>query len=105
MNFYEIKESGISLCMDHDVAYYHHFEVGEIICISNYYNPTLEYIINKTHKWNTKYKFETFSKNWSSTNHQKWTIPECVYQGYFKEVDKNIVLSGIRELRLKEIGI
>ena len=76
-----------NICLDSDISYYHHFEIGEVICISNYYNPTLEYIINKTHKWNTKYKFEYFSRNWSSTNHQRWTIPECVYHEYFKEVD------------------
>ena len=105
MKYFEIIKEGISICLDSDIRYYHHFEIGEVICISNYYYPTLEYIINKTHKWNIKYRFDHFSKDWSSINHQRWTIPECVYHEYFKEVDECNILSNIRELRLEEIGI
>lgn len=105
MKYYEIMKDGISICLDTDVDYFHHFKVGEMICISNYYNPTLEYIVDKNSKWDMKAKFEHLSKNWSSTNHQKWTIPECAYQGYFKDVTEGVVLSRVRERKLKEIGI
>ena len=104
MKYFEIIKEGISICLDSDINYYHHFKVGEMICISNYYNPTLEYIVNNT-KWNMNFKFEYFKKNWDSTNHQNWTIPECAYQGYFKDITEGVVLSRIREQKLKEIGI
>ena len=47
MKYFEIIKEGISICLDSDINYYHHFEVGEILCISNYFNPTLEYIVDK----------------------------------------------------------
>ena len=105
MKYFEIIKEGISICLDSDINYYHHFEVGEILCISNYFNPTLEYIINKDSKWKTCHKFEYFVREWSSTNSQNWTIPSCIYQGYFKDVTEGVVLSRVRERKLKEIGI
>lgn len=103
--YFEITQKGLSICLDTDIDYLHHFEVGEILCISNYYNPTLEFIINEDHKWNTSYKFEYFIIRWDSINSLNLTIPECAYQGYFKDISEQYVVQTTRDIRLNKLGI
>lgn len=102
--YYEIIREGVSTCIDYDVAYYHHFKIGEIICVNNKHDPKLVYIMDNCEKWEIGHKVR-FVLDCYSRNIRNVRITECVITGYFLEVTKGFELKELRDKKLNELGI
>ncbi len=102
--YFEIKKEGISVCLDNDVAYYHHFKVGEIICVSDHYKPKLLYIMNSYEKWKIGHQV-SFVLDCYTRHSEKLSPDECIFHGYFIEITKGFELKELRDKKLNELGI
>ena len=103
-HYYEVIKKGVSTCIDYDISYYHHFKVGDVICVSDQFNPKLIYIMNNYEKWQVGH-LVNFVIDCYSRNIRNVRIRELVCSGYFIEVTKGFVLKEVRDKKLNELGI
>ena len=107
LRYYEVIKNGVSICLDYDINYYHHFKVGEIFCITHYFdygNPKLVWIMDNKEKWEIGYRI-SFETDWDKTYSEELTVAECEFHKYFLDVSACFELKEIRDLKLVELGI
>jgi hypothetical protein len=93
--YLEVLRKGISICLDTDLQYYHHFEVGDIINIHMYSGgPKVVF------GGYTEYDAE-FTIDWDKTSSARLTVAGCITRGYLVDVTKGVN----RQEKLKSLGI
>lgn len=102
LRYYEVIKNGVSVCLDNDVSYYHHFKIGEIFCITHYFdfgNPKLIWIMNKKEKWEIGYRI-SFSVDYDKKYKEDMSVAECEFHGYFLDMSKCFEIKESKDLEL-----
>ena len=86
----------ISICLDSDVRYYHHFEVGDIININMYSDKGPKVVFGGWSEYDAE-----FTIHWDKTTSARLSVAGCITKGYLADVTKNVQ----RDEKLKTLGI
>jgi hypothetical protein len=100
--YLEVIKEGLSICLDSDINFYHHYQIGDIIEI-DYIASNREVFINSP-IINSKFKFDGFIVDWGKVNQKKFSVNEvpinsCINSKYIVDITKQI----IRNEKLNEI--
>jgi hypothetical protein len=91
----------LSICLDTDIHYHHHFKIGDIIPIHIYpYKPYKNIYSNKVVFGTIEYN-AIFTLDWNKTCSATLTLDDCITKGYLTDVTKNVD----REWKLNQLGI
>ncbi len=94
--YLEVMKSGVSICLDTDVHYHHHFKVGDIIPIHMYSNKGPKVVFGGY----TEYDAE-FTIDWDKTSSARLSVAGCITKGYLVDVTKGVN----RQEKLNQLGI
>ena len=86
----------ISICLDTDIRYYHHFEVGDIITIHMYSDKGPKVVFGGWSEYDAE-----FTIHWDKASSDRLMIDVCITKGYLADVTKNIY----RQQKLEKLGI
>jgi hypothetical protein len=95
--YLEVIKEGLSICLDSDINFYHHYQIGDVIKI-DYSASNREVFINSP-IINSKFKFDGFTVDWGKVNQKKLPINSCINSKYIVDITKQI----IRNEKLNEI--
>jgi len=93
--YLEVMKGGVSICLDTDVHYYHHFDIGDIITIHMYSDKGPKVVFGKV-----EYDAE-FTIDWDKMTSVRLTIAGCFTKGYLVDITKLIN----RQEKLNKLGI
>ena len=86
----------ISICLDHDVYYFHHFEVGDVIDIHMYSDKGPKVVFGGWSEHDAE-----FTIHWDKRTSDRLSIANCITKGYMVDITKNVE----RDEKLKTLGI
>ena len=86
----------ISICLDSDIRYYHHFEVGDVIDIHMYSDKGPKVVFGGWSEHDAE-----FTVHWDKTSSARLSIANCITKGYMVDITKNVE----RDEKLKTLGI
>lgn len=99
-NYYlHINTNRLSIELDSDVNYYHHFSEGDILTIKiidGIVIIKLEYLIEEFVEHDSK-----FTLDWDKINSTKLTILECIEMGHITNITKSVA----RNKKIERLGI
>ena len=98
--YLEVIREGVSICLDSDVRYHHHFEVGDIIHINMYSDKGPKVVFGGYSEYDAEFTLD-WDKTSSASDQQTVTVAGCITKGYLVDVTKNIH----RDEKLKSLGI
>jgi len=99
--YLEVIKEGLSIYLDSDINFYHHYQIGDVIKIDyNVKKPDtskshFNIYINDVYK----FKFDGFTVDWGKVNQKKLPINSCINSKYIVDITKQI----IRNEKLNEI--
>ena len=94
--YLEVMREGVSICLDSDVQYHHHFKVGDIIPIHMYSDKGPKVVFGGY----SEYEAE-FTLDWDKTSSARLTVAGCITKGYLVDVTKGVN----RQEKLNQLGI
>jgi len=94
--YLEVMREGVSICLDTDVHYHHHFKVGDIIPIHMYSDKGPKVVFGGY----TEYDAE-FTLDWDKTSSARLSVAGCITKGYLVDVTKGVN----RQEKLNQLGI
>ena len=94
--YLEVMKSGVSICLDTDVQYHHHFKVGDIINIHMYSYSGPKVVIGGRVEYDAE-----FTIDWNKTSSARLTVAGCITKGYLSDVTKGVN----RQEKLNQLGI
>ena len=94
--YLEVMSEGVSICLDTDVHYHHHFKVGDIIPIHMYSDKGPKVVFGGY----TEYDAE-FTIDWDKTSSARLSVAGCITKGYLVDVTKGVN----RQEKLNQLGI
>ena len=94
--YLEVIREGISICLDSDVRYHHHFELGDIININMYSDKGPKVVFGGYSEYDAE-----FTLDWDKTSSARLTVAACITKGYLADVTKSVE----RQEKLKQLGI
>ena len=94
--YLEVIREGISICLDSDIRYHHHFEVGDIIHINMYSDKGPKVVFGGYSEYDAE-----FTLDWDKTSSARLTVVGCITKGYLADVTKNVH----RDEKLNQLGI
>jgi len=96
VNYLEVMKDNVSICLDSDIDYYHHFKIGDILLIKmdNNLGITLE------HGW-IEVVNPSFTLDWDKTCSVRLSTASCIHKGVMVDITKNVD----RDFKLKQLGI
>jgi len=94
--YLEVMREGVSICLDTDVHYHHHFKVGDIIPIHMYSDKGPKVVFGGY----TEYDAE-FTIDWDKTSSARLSVAGCITKGYLVDVTKGVN----RQEKLNQLGI
>jgi hypothetical protein len=92
--YLEILVDNLSICLDSDIYYYHHFKLGDII-VAHYGRNELHFLIN-----GSKTDRHIFTLNWDNIS-ENITLADAIRKGIILDRTKSIE----RENKLNQLGI
>jgi hypothetical protein len=90
-----MRES-VSICLDTDVRYHHHFEIGDIIYINMYSDKGPKVVFGGYAEYDAE-----FTLDWDKTASARLTVACCITKGYLVDITKGVE----RQEKLKTLGI
>lgn len=93
--YLQVLEPSLSICLDSDVNFYHHYEVGDIIRIHMYSDKGA-----KVPFGSVEYDAQ-FTYKWSDISSRRLTIASLVSLGYMVDITKMVH----RQEKLSQLGI
>ena len=94
--YLEVIREGISICLDTDVRYHHHFEIGDIIHIHMYSDKGPKVVFGGYSEYDAE-----FTLDWDKTSSARLTVASLITKGYVVDVTKNVN----RDKKLNSLGI
>ena len=94
--YLEVMKSGVSICLDTDVQYHHHFKVGDIIPIHMYSDKGPKVVFGGYSEYDAE-----FTLDWDKTSSARLTVAGCITKGYLVDVTKGVN----RQEKLNQLGI
>lgn len=101
--FLEVIKNKISICLDHDINYYYHFDIGNVLKIKEN-DKTIETFLNINRILligNIEITNPYFTTDWDSIRSERRKISEAIYYGYLLDITRNID----RNNKLTELGL
>jgi hypothetical protein len=82
--YLEVISEGLSVCLDNDVNFYHHYKIGDIIKI--------DYKLNEAylHFNNWSFKYDGFTIDWGKVNQKRLSVSSCINSKYIIDITKQI---------------
>ena len=94
--YLEVMREGVSICLDTDVQYHHHFKVGDIIPIHMYSDKGPKVVFGVYTEYDAQ-----FTLDWDKTTSARLSIANLITKGYLADVTKNLE----RDIKLNQLGI
>ena len=94
--YLSVLKDNVSICLDTDVQYHHHFKVGDIIPIHMYSDKGPKVVFGGRVEYNAE-----FTLDWDKTVSARLTVAGCITKGYLAD----ITLQVDRDFKLKQLGI
>jgi len=93
--YLQVLVDDLSICLDSDVHYYHHYKVGDIVEVemSSDRGPIVSFGYSDYDA--------VFTHKWDSGKQKRYTIVSLIQLGYVVDITKSIN----RQNKLKQIGI
>ena len=105
IKYLEVIKDGLSIELDSDIHYYHHFKVGEIITVEiNKDSMVLASIVTILFDINQSigvYGRNLLKINWDSIKSESLSINDSIDRGYLIDITKNVD----RNKKLELLGI
>jgi hypothetical protein len=99
-NYYlHINTDRLSIELDSDVHYHHHFFEGDILTIRP--NNSNMYTITELNSKRFGNYDPTFTLDWTSSNSARLSIVKCIEMGYISDITKSIE----RNKKIEKLGI
>jgi hypothetical protein len=99
----QVIKKGVSVLLDSDINYFHHFDIDDIISIEYTINsgiyPPLSIV--KLNSNSMIVKNPEFVINWDSIKSRKLSISELILENYLSDISQMVV----REKKLNLLGI
>lgn len=92
--YLEVASDKLSICLDTDINYYHHFKLGDLLLIEFGLHTVLKFE-------NMTIKNPEFTENWDSTKSSILSISSCVSSGRLVDVSLQVE----RQDKLKQLGL
>jgi hypothetical protein len=82
--YLEVISEGLSVCLDSDVNFYHHYKIGDVIKI--------DYKLNEAylHFNNWCFKYDSFTIDWGKVNQKRLSVSSCINSKYIIDITKQI---------------
>jgi predicted RNA-binding protein (virulence factor B family) len=94
--YLSVLKDNVSICLDTDVQYHHHFKVGDIIPIHMYSDKGPKVVFGGYAEYNAE-----FTLDWNKTVSTRLSIAGCITKGIMAD----ITLQVDRDFKLKQLGI
>ena len=94
--YLEVMREGVSICLDTDVHYHHHFKVGDIIPIHMYSDKGPKVVFGGYSEYDAE-----FTLDWDKYYSARLTVVDCISKGYLADVTKGVN----RQEKLNQLGI
>jgi hypothetical protein len=94
--YFEVIKDNVSICLDSDIGYHHHFKVGDILLIIM--NEDLG--ITLKHGW-IEVVNPSFKLDWDKTCSARLSTASCIDKGVFVDITKKVD----RNFKLSQLGI
>jgi hypothetical protein len=94
--YLSVLKDNVSICLDTDVQYHHHFKVGDIIPIHMYSDKGPKVVFGGYTEYNAE-----FTLDWNKTVSTRLSIAGCITKGIMAD----ITLQVDRDFKLKQLGI
>ncbi len=94
--YLEVMREGVSICLDTDVQYHHHFKVGDIIPIHMYSDKGPKVVFGVYTEYDAQ-----FTLDWDKKTSARLSIANLITKGYLVDVTKNLE----RDIKLNQLGI
>ena len=95
--YLQVIKSGISICLDTHLSYYHEYKVADIISIHMYSDNGPKVVFGEG---GVEYDAQ-FRLDWDKRANATLTISSCIIKGYLVDVTKGVE----RQEKLKSLGI
>jgi hypothetical protein len=93
--YLEVASDKLSICLDTDINYYHHFKLGDLLLIEFGLDTVLLKFGHMT------IKNPEFTENWDSIKSSILSISSCVSSGRLVDVSLQVE----RQDKLKQLGL
>ena len=94
--YLSVLKDNVSICLDTDVQYHHHFKVGDIIPIHMYPDKGPKVVFGGYAEYDAE-----FTLDWTKTSSARLSIAGCITKGYLVDITKQVD----RDFKLKQLGI
>ncbi len=94
--YLEVMREGVSICLDTDVQYHHHFKIGDVIPIHMYSDKGPKVVFGEKVEYDAE-----FTLDWDKTTSARLSIVNLITKGYLADVTKNVD----RDFKLNQLGI
>ncbi len=95
--YLQVVKSGISICLDTHLSYYHEYVVSDIILIHMYSDNGPKVVFGEG---GVEYDAE-FRSDWDKRANATLTVASCIIKGYLVDITKAVQ----RQEKLKSLGI
>ena len=101
--YLEVIKENLSFELDSDINYFHHFKIGDIICIEFDGNKSvLRFIQTKNNRLNINYERPYFKSNWDKVGGtSRLHVKDAIDSGYLVYT----TLQNLRNEKIKSLGI
>jgi hypothetical protein len=96
--YLEVMKSGLSICLDTDVQYYHQFEIGDIINIHMYSYNGPKVVFGGRVEYDAQF---TFEDRGGKIAIYRLGVAGCITKGYLVDITKGVN----RQEKLNILGI
>lgn len=94
--YLKVVKSGISICLDTHLSYYHEYKVEDIISIHMYSDNGPKVVFDEGVEYNAQFRLD-----WDKRANATLTVATCIIKGYLVDVTKGVN----RQEKLKSLGI
>ena len=94
--YFEVMKDNVSICLDSDIGYHHHFKIGDVLLII----MDDDLGIKLKHDW-IEVINPSFTLDWDKTCSARLSTASCINKGVMVDITKNVD----RDFKLKKLGI
>lgn len=94
--YFEVMKDNVSICLDSDIGYHHHFKIGDVLLII----MDDDLGITLKNDW-IEVVNPSFTLDWDKTCSARLSTASCINKGVMVDITKNVD----RDFKLKQLGI
>lgn len=98
--YLSVVKNNVSICLDSDVQYHHHFKVGDVILVE-YDIKSTTLIFGGCSRNYSLTSGPEFVLDWDKIKSVRMSIASCITKGIMADITKQVD----RDFKLKQLGI